>query len=350
MKKIFVLYMLLSMMSVWAPFEAEAKDLVLVFSGDTVGSIEPCGCSPRKGGIARRAAFIEKIRKENKNVLVVDCGDMFLKNKKPAELRSKTIARAMGLMKYDVINVGDFDLGLGKQFFIEAAKANSLPFVSANISLPDEKGNDEKNIIQPYKIIEFDGFKVGVTGITPAIYFTDETIKKDIPITADLNGALQKSLLEMNKKADFSILLSHLGNDATKNYLEINSLDKVFVTVSGHGRHMSFEPRLIKDTYMVQNSMSGESIGVLKISLNEKNTPQSCTLENVTLALEMPENKEIAKIVKDYELEAAGIEETERKAKAKQDEVEAEKRLLKISPSDFMEKMKKSKDGTVPME
>lgn len=329
---------------------AKSNDLVVLFSGDTVGAIEPCGCSPRKGGISRRAAFIEKIRKENENVLVVDCGDMFLKNKKPGELRAKTIAKAMGIMKYDAINVGDYDLGFGKQFFSEAAKENSLPFVSANIGLADEKIKNAKNTIQPYKIIQLNGFKVGVTGITPAIYFTDETIKKELSIITDMNGELQKLIKEMNKEADFSILLSHLGNDATKNYLEMNDLEKVFVTVSGHGRHLSFEPRLIKNTYMVQNSTSGESIGVLKIHLNEKNIPESCTLENVTLTLEMPEDPQIVKLVKDFEMEAIKIEESERSAKVKEDEEEARKKVLKLSPEAFMEKMKKSKDSTVPLE
>lgn len=352
MKKTIILSVLsvLCLLILTTPSHADSKDLVVLFSGDTAGAIEPCGCSPRKGGIARRAAFIEKIRKENKNVLAVDCGDMFLKNKKPGELRAKTIATAMGIMKYDAINVGDYDLGFGKQFFTEIGKKNALPFVSANISLPEKKIKNEGNIIQPYKIINLNGIKIGITGITPAIYFTDEAIKKEVSINRDMNGELQKVLSEMNKKADFSILLSHLGDDATKNYLEMNDLEKVFVAIAGHGRHLSFEPRLVKNTYMVQNSMSGESIGVLKIHLNEKNIPESCTLENITLSLEMPEDPQIAKLIKDFDAEAIKIEESERNAEAKKEEEDARKKVLSLSPDEFMEKMKKSKDGTVPIE
>lgn len=165
-----------------------------------------------------------------------------------------------------------------------------------------------------------------------------------------MNGELQKVLSEMNKKADFSILLSHLGDDATKNYLEMNYLEKVFVAIAGHGRHLSFEPRLVKNTYMVQNSMSGESIGVLKIHLNEKNIPESCTLENITLSLEMPEDPQIAKLIKDFDAEAIKIEESERNAEVKKEEEDARKKVLSLSPDEFMEKMKKSKDGTVPIE
>ena len=58
---------------------AQKKEIVILHTNDTHSQIEPNPASakrnPDEGGVARRYSAIKKIRKENKNVLLLDAGD-----------------------------------------------------------------------------------------------------------------------------------------------------------------------------------------------------------------------------------------------------------------------------------
>ena len=58
-----------------------AYKLTILHTNDQHSRIEPFEASytrnPNQGGFARRAALIEKIRKENSNILLLDSGDTF---------------------------------------------------------------------------------------------------------------------------------------------------------------------------------------------------------------------------------------------------------------------------------
>jgi 5'-nucleotidase len=81
------------------------------------------------GGVARRAALIETIRKENPNVLLLDAGDIFQGTPYfyyGGELEFKL----MSMMQYDASTIGnhDFDNG-GRPIQLPHAK---FEFLSAN--------------------------------------------------------------------------------------------------------------------------------------------------------------------------------------------------------------------------
>ena len=60
---------------------ASESQLTILHTNDQHSRIEPFEASytrnPNQGGFARRAALIEKIRKENSNILLLDSGDTF---------------------------------------------------------------------------------------------------------------------------------------------------------------------------------------------------------------------------------------------------------------------------------
>lgn len=95
-----------------------APSATLVVSSALVGHLEPCGCSPdQRGGLARAAGVLEKIRAEGRPVLVLDTGDRFVEGAAPAEpiaarqraMQAAAVADATRLMKYDALVLGDRD-------------------------------------------------------------------------------------------------------------------------------------------------------------------------------------------------------------------------------------------------
>lgn len=298
--------------------------------------------------MARRAAYIEKIRKENTNVMVLDCGGMFNTQKKPAELRAATIAKAMGMMKYDSVNLSDEDLGFGIDFLRKLAVDNRLPMVSANIKIYDPA--DQKSFVKPFIIKEFKGFKVGITGLaSPSFFNLSDPDKKNVVFSKDMNSDFVKTVDEIRSKADFVIGLTHLGYDSSVSFLESSDIKGLAIAISGHGRFLSTEPKKIKDTYLVQNSMSGEHLGVIRIKIGDKGRPESLMLEDVALLSDMPEEPNVMKLSKEFDKESITIEETERKNDKASEEQKATKELLKLKPEEFVKMMQGHEGQTVPL-
>src|SRR5687767_4715814 len=56
----------------------QKPDAVIVFSGQTWGLLQPCGCSrPQTGGLERRAEFIDTLKAKGWPVAGVDLGDLY---------------------------------------------------------------------------------------------------------------------------------------------------------------------------------------------------------------------------------------------------------------------------------
>ena len=71
----------LSGMSLSSFSTIDTKKITILHTNDTHSHIDPFPVdhpkNPNMGGAARRAAIIESIRKEEKNVLLLDAGDIF---------------------------------------------------------------------------------------------------------------------------------------------------------------------------------------------------------------------------------------------------------------------------------
>lgn len=261
---------------------------------------------------------------------------MFSHSKDPVLLRSETIATGMALMGYDAVAIGDMDLQIGFDNYKKITGQNKLGLVSANISMKEDKGGGEA--VKPYILKDMGTIKVGVTSVTDAALFKSYT-EKDRLYIKDAVESLKQTITEMKKNTDISIALLHVGNDAAKTYIDLreNSPD---IAIVGHGRRLSDDPEKVKDTFLVQNSMTGEYLSVLKVRFDNKKKPLSCELENIKLTLELPESKNFDKLLKDYEDKRFKLakEDAERKSREQSGDDKA-KKFLNMSPDEFMKKM-----------
>lgn len=104
----------------FAGWPKEAPDLVLVFTGQTYGYLQPCGCSrPQQGGLERRYNFVQSLKAKGWNVVALDVGDVLPKPPEtpdavpvPAEQTFKKYEYAMKAYKeigYAAVGVGEYD-------------------------------------------------------------------------------------------------------------------------------------------------------------------------------------------------------------------------------------------------
>jgi len=94
----------------WPQKGQQQPDATIIFTGQTYGFLQPCGCSrPQKGGLERRMHFINILKSKGWPVAGVDLGDVYPDKaaiKDQALLRYKTSMQALKEMGYIAVGVG----------------------------------------------------------------------------------------------------------------------------------------------------------------------------------------------------------------------------------------------------
>ncbi len=134
--------------------------LLVVTSNDVSGKTSPCGCHTPKGGLARRAAFLDSVRAVRKHVLVLDAGNFFPVTDDEREAAPFMLA-AMARLGTQAAGVGVNELRFGYSFARENARAAGVPLVSTNVV----RFADGQPAFEAWRIIETAGMKVGVFGL-----------------------------------------------------------------------------------------------------------------------------------------------------------------------------------------
>lgn len=235
----------------------ETKHLTVLHTNDVHSYIDPFPAThPRNanmGGVARRAALIENIRKENPNVLLLDAGDIFQGTPYFNYYGGELEFKLMSMMKYDLATIGNHDFDNGIDGLYGQLPNASFEFVSANY---DFKNTIMEGKVKPYKILNKNGIKVGVFGLGIALDgLVDKKNYKETVYNNPLEVAQDMSkILKNDKKCDLVICLSHLG------YLYKNEPDKISDTklatltkdidliIGGHTHTFLDKPAVLKNS------------------------------------------------------------------------------------------------------
>ncbi|HHW81729.1 MAG TPA: bifunctional metallophosphatase/5'-nucleotidase, partial [Bacteroidales bacterium] len=112
----------------------QSQNIVILHTNDTHSRIEPVPetdkYNPDLGGVVRRAAYVEKMRNENDNVLLIDAGD-FLQGTPYFNLfKGEVEIEAMNLLQYDAITLGNHEFDYGMDVLIDIVKKAKFPIVA----------------------------------------------------------------------------------------------------------------------------------------------------------------------------------------------------------------------------
>jgi len=233
-KKIFMFILLNSVLI--AANEQQQK-LIIFYTNDLHGGITEQEADflnpdfpPILGGGAAAANLIFQARKQaeiNGNiVLVLDAGDIFQGTPVGTKTEGQAIIEYMNDVKYDAVSAGNHDFDLGKETFINLTKSANFPILSANII--DKNTNEVFSYIKPYTIIEKEGLKLGIFGLsteaTEQMSFPDHIAGLDF---ASELPAAKKAVKELREKGvDLVIALVHTGlpYDTEEGFAELKEL------------------------------------------------------------------------------------------------------------------------------
>jgi len=256
--------------------------LTILHTNDVHSRIDPFPANDPKyaglAGVARRAALIKKIRSQEKNVLLLDAGDIWQGtpyfNMYGGELEFKLMSE----MKYDATTIGNHDFDNGVEGLAKQLHNAKFPFINCNYDFFDTAMNG-KTI--PYKIFYRDDLKIGVFGI--GIELKGLVDKKMYGNTLYIDP-LQKSaemahLLKKDMNCDMVICLSHLGDrydDKKVSDIVLAKQSKnIDLIIGGHTHHFLDKPITLvnsdgKEVLIAQVGWAGIKLGKIDYFFSRK--------------------------------------------------------------------------------
>ena len=243
-------FIILSLFVTLNSFTGYAKDMpiAIIASGETHAMLESCDCiDGPAGGLPKRSQIINELRKE-KEILLLDAGgyagggiyDFYLEGRTRDSIRTLLAVNAMASIGYDAVALGDEELQYGVKWLIAVANKAGLPLISANCRYTS--GN---YVTKPYRVIKKGKVSFGITAVTTQekLFPLDNAVK-----VKDPTESLKLIWKELNKKSDYQIILSHLGEEKTielaKNFPDCE------VVINGH-RKTSIQPVVTIDKQII---------------------------------------------------------------------------------------------------
>ena len=200
--------------------------ITILHTNDVHSHIEPFGKNSgenaNKGGVARRATIIDKLRRENANTLLLDAGDIFQGTPYFNYFGGELEFKLMSMLKYDAATIGNHDFDNGIEGLYNMLPHAKFDFLSANY---DFKNTIMNTHVKPYKIFNKSGIKIGVFGLGVELKglvdtkaYKETNYMDPIEISQDMSR-----VLKIEKGCDLVICLSHLGYDY-KNSSKVSDL------------------------------------------------------------------------------------------------------------------------------
>src|SRR6185369_4879464 len=165
------LLIMLALVLVGRSFAPERVQITILGTTDLHGNILPLDYytnKPDNRGLAKIAALIKRVRKEQTNVLLIDSGDTIQgsplesfhgrKNNQPPDPMMLT----MDSLNYDAMTVGNHEYNFGLKVLEKARKEANFPWLSANTY---DKATGQPHY-KPYIVKEVAGVKIGILGLT----------------------------------------------------------------------------------------------------------------------------------------------------------------------------------------
>lgn len=195
-------------------FRETKKHITILHTNDVHSHIDPFPATHSSfanlGGVARRAALVDSIRKENPNTLLFDAGDIFQGtpyfNFYGGELEFKLMSK----LNYNAATIGNHDFDNGIEGLFAQLPYADFELLSANYDFSNTVMHGH---VKPYKIYDVDDIKIGVFGLGIELegLVTKNLYKETIYLNPYEIAQDTERILKEEQHCDLVICLSHIG-------------------------------------------------------------------------------------------------------------------------------------------
>ncbi len=252
------------------------RSVLLFYSGDTRGVLEPCGCtSGQLGGVVHRDSFLARARAARPDALVLDHGGLVDEPGRQPSMKFGVSLDAMRTMDYAVVNVGKGDLLQGVDSLVETAGASGLVFVSANVRIAGREPP-----FRAYRVVRAGDVSVAILGV-----LSPESGRGlgagGYLVLEDPATALAPAIRQAREEAAVLVLLAHAGAEEAAAIAE--ACPDLAVVIHGGEEDEPSEPVRVGRTLVVSAGSKGRHLGRIEIPLDEAGQPGEAAHEAIPM-------------------------------------------------------------------
>lgn len=261
-------------------FTASAEKLIILHTNDTHSAIEPN--KDGTGGVLQLKAVVDSVRKAEKNVILVNAGDIVQGSLYFKYFRGDVEYPLNNMVGYDINILGNHEFDNGMSDLAEKYSTLKGERLSANY---DFSGTDMDGVLKPYVVKKIGGKKIGFFGINidPKSLISDKCIDvnfKDVIPTANQIADYLKNW----KKCDLVVAVTHIGyrssNDKPGDIDLAKNSKNIDIIIGGHSHTLvppegsDKYPSIVenadgKPVRIVQTGRYGKNVGKLTIDLKK---------------------------------------------------------------------------------
>ena len=292
-RKFVAILLILALAMVSEPATAEAqssaeRQVTILYTNDFHSAVDPIPAywlpgSPRLGGAAVLAGYVNRFRQNDSTVFLFDAGDMFtglISNL----TRGEALMELMRAMKYDAFGIGNHEFDYGSDNFEKQMNRVPYPVLGANIFYKGTRNRYSR----PYVILERNGVRLGVIGI---IGENARRVALPSGITnldfEDPATAIAPLVKELRGQVDLVVVIAHQGRtgpqqtdaeahpevqrDFDEDVKLVGNVPGIDVFVGGHA-HRGIEVPYVHPktgTIVVQTYGYGTRLGYLKLTVRD---------------------------------------------------------------------------------
>ncbi|MED5373326.1 MAG: hypothetical protein VX899_20065 [Myxococcota bacterium] len=263
--------------------QAPPADLVLYYGGELGGSLETCGCPDRpRGSTARIATYLDAVqalRPDERRVLLMagnvyeDAMGLDGAPRPEVAVMNRYVTQALDMLRVDVANIGYVD----------------LPGALAEPTLPPWAVSANTSGLPSSRIVEVDGVRVGVVGITKYGLTLEPTPGHAIQDPYRPGVAAIEALVP---HSDVQVLLSYgAGQVAADIARNTPALD---VVIDADMHQGFFEPEIVGEAIWLRAPFQTRRLGELRLALPPEGGVALIVDRRIDLDPELPDQPQMA--------------------------------------------------------
>ncbi|MDP2991209.1 MAG: bifunctional UDP-sugar hydrolase/5'-nucleotidase, partial [Kiritimatiellota bacterium] len=246
--------------------------ITILHTADVHGHVAAVSSDREKepgGGLLRCATRIAEIRRQDANVILVDCGDLIQGSPESHLTQGRIIVEAVRQLRYDALVPGnhEFDGGVDalRRFYEQA----QIPVLAANI-----RGMQEPALpgMRPFLCKDVDGVRVVILGLSNPLIplWSRPRLLGDVTVEASL-GALRRVMpLVRAQKPDILVLAAHQGwrewgDDPANEIRAIAQAFPEFNVILGAHTHQTVEWKTAHGVAYTQAGPYGLWLGAVRL-------------------------------------------------------------------------------------
>jgi len=243
-----------------AQAQPKVDTVVILYTNDLHGRLKPNRTGV--GGMAYVSGYVQLVRQERPDVLLLDGGDVCEKGDMlEVFTKGEAMYRAMSTVGYDAGAPGNHDFVYGLDQLLANGKVGGFPLVCANVVKTDTRGP----LFDPYVEMDVDGVRVGVIGGTISYGAREGRETLDVP---GLAAVMKRYVAELEPRVQLIVAVVHLGSrDGRQLSALVDGLD---VIVTGHTHEVLAEPIIAEEggAIIVQAGQYATHVGRLELKID----------------------------------------------------------------------------------